>query len=396
MKKNLLYIFFCLFTLLSPAYATTESLSNDSTFSLLTCSPGKEIYSLFGHTAIRYIDKSHNTDIVFNYGLFDFNKPFFIWRFIKGETDYELGIESFDDFKGEYMYYNRAVTEQILNLTAKEKETLLNLLSQNYLPQNRVYRYNFFYDNCSTRPRDKIKQSIDGTIIYTSQDKKNQSYRDLINEFTEGHLWSRFGINLLIGSKADKPISYQAKMFIPYYLMHDFSSAKIKSTDNSIRNLTDSAIEIIPSDKNAESNKSNFLPNPLPLFSILLALILIVTIVYYKKTLWGIDLILFAAAGIAGCIIFFVTCFSTHPTVSPNYLLILFQPFHLFLLPFFIRKEIKQQKSYYHYANFVVLTLFILLFKVFPQNFDVAVVPLALCLWIRSLRYIIFITYIKK
>ena len=122
--------------------------------SLLTCAPGEEIYSLFGHTAIRYENPSQGIDVVFNYGLFSFNTPNFILRFSLGETDYQLGATDYAHFAAEYAFFGRSVWQQTLNLTEREKAELIRLLQENYRPENRVYRYNFFHDNCATRPRD--------------------------------------------------------------------------------------------------------------------------------------------------------------------------------------------------------------------------------------------------
>ena len=118
--------------------------------SLLTCAPGEEIYSLFGHTAIRYENPSQGIDVVFNYGLFSFNTPNFILRFSLGETDYQLGATDYAHFAAEYAFFGRSVWQQTLNLTEREKAELIRLLQENYRPENRVYRYNFFYDNCAT------------------------------------------------------------------------------------------------------------------------------------------------------------------------------------------------------------------------------------------------------
>ena len=128
--------------------------------SLMTCAPGTEIYALFGHTALRYEDKARGEDWVFNYGMFSFNTPHFIYRFVKGETDYELGVTRYPYFEGSYAMRGSSVYQQTLNLTISEKQELRRLLEENYLPENRVYRYNFFYDNCTTRARDVIELSL--------------------------------------------------------------------------------------------------------------------------------------------------------------------------------------------------------------------------------------------
>ena len=139
--------------------------------SLLTCAPGEIIYTLFGHTGIRYENPSRNIDVVLNYGLLNFGAPNFIWRFSLGKTDYELGIQSFERFKWEYDYYGRDVWQQTLNLSNDEKIELIRLLEEYYKHENRVYRYNFCYYNCATRLRDKIEESINGKVVYQPIDK---------------------------------------------------------------------------------------------------------------------------------------------------------------------------------------------------------------------------------
>ena len=146
MKRFFLYTILSFFLLL-PSAGQAPANSNDSIrLSLLTCAPGEEIYSLFGHTAIRYENPSQGIDVVFNYGLFSFNTPNFIFRFSLGETDYQLGVTDYEHFAAEYAFYGRSVWQQTLNLTDEEKTKLIQLLQENYRPENRVYRYNFFYD----------------------------------------------------------------------------------------------------------------------------------------------------------------------------------------------------------------------------------------------------------
>ncbi|WP_321330675.1 DUF4105 domain-containing protein [uncultured Bacteroides sp.] len=394
MKRIPIILFFATLLYGQPSFA----LQNDSVqISLLTCSPGNEIYSLFGHTAIRYKDISTGADIVFNYGMFSFNTPNFIWRFIKGETDYQLGATDYNQFAEEYEYYERGVSQQMLNLSAKEKEKLFTLLKINYYPENRVYRYNFLFDNCATRPRDKIEDCINGEIYYNNQKEKAQSFRDIIHEYTKQHLWERFGIDFCLGSKADKPITPRQKMFIPDYLQQSFASANIIDKNGNTRKLVVKTTSLIPN--HAELFDNNRFHLFTPLQTSLLLFIITGGITIYglkkKKILWGVDLLLFFLAGIAGCIIAFLACCSEHPAVSPNYLLFIFHPLHLLFLPFILYEAKKKRMSAYHLLNFMVLTLFILLWAVIPQRFDLAVLPLALSLLIRSASNLI-LAYKKK
>ena len=179
--SRLKYFIFCLF--MGVAFSVQSQSTDSIRFSLLTCAPGTEIYSLFGHTAIRYENYTRRIDVAFNYGMFSFNTPNFIFRFVAGETDYQLGITPYSYFEAEYAMRGSSVYQQVLNLTQSEKERLLTILENNYLPENRIYRYNYFYDNCTTRARDKIEECIEGKVVYPDS-LSGKSYRSIVHEFT--------------------------------------------------------------------------------------------------------------------------------------------------------------------------------------------------------------------
>ncbi|KAA4675088.1 DUF4105 domain-containing protein, partial [Bacteroides ovatus] len=188
MKRFFSYIILSFFLLLLPTGQASANNNDSIRLSLLTCAPGEEIYSLFGHTAIRYENPSQGIDVVFNYGLFSFNTPNFIFRFSLGETDYQLGATDYERFAAEYAFFGRSVWQQTLNLTDEEKTELIRLLQENYRPENRVYRYNFFYDNCATRPRDKIEESIAGKVIYPAEPQDGSlTFRDIVHQYCKGH-----------------------------------------------------------------------------------------------------------------------------------------------------------------------------------------------------------------
>lgn len=373
--------------------ATEDSIR----FSLLTCGAGEEIYSLFGHTAIRYENFTRGIDAVFNYGIFSFNTPNFILRFTLGETDYQLGVTSYKQFAYEYTWTGRDVWQQTLNLNAEEKKKLLALLEENYLPQNRIYRYNFFYDNCATRPRDQIERAVQGTLEYADDMTSFQtgiSFRDIVHQYTIGHSWARFGIDLCLGSQADKDITRRQMMFAPFYLKDFLAKAQLKNAQGMERPLVSSEDHIIQSPQQTSTEET---PSPLQTAFLLFTIVTIATAygIYRRKSLWLLDLLLFLAAGVAGCILAFLASFSQHPAVSPNYLLFLFHPLHLLCLPWMIKRIRKKEKSIYMWANIIVLTFFILLWGIIPQEFNLAVLPLALSLWIRSASNL-YLTYIRK
>ncbi len=391
MKRYLIFILLILFNFsvfIGAQNTKKESTPEDSIhISLLTCAPGDEIYTLFGHTAIRVKIANQNIDRVYNYGLFNFNTPNFVFRFALGKTDYQLGATTFPYFLAEYEYYNRAVWEQTLNLTLEEKNRLIHLLNDNNKPENRIYRYNFFYDNCATKPRDIISESIIGDIKYTGN--INETFRSIIHQHTENHLWSEFGIDLCLGSPADKKVSISESMFAPFYLMALFNDAKIIDKEGNERTLIKDKKTIF-SPKEVHTTKKTML-SPLVLFSLFFCIILFISYkgIKKRKSYWGIDLLLLSLYGIAGCVLGFLSFISTHPAVYPNYLLLVFNPIHLLAIPFALRRIRKKQKSYYLIIYCILLTFFTVLSPLIPQGFNLAILPLTLCLIIRGINHLI-------
>lgn len=395
MKRYILTLISCLALTIS-SYAQAIMPTDSIRISLLTCGAGSEIYSLFGHTAIRYEQPARGIDIVFNYGVFNFGAPNFILRFTLGETDYLLGVEEYDNFVRSYQRMGREVWEQKLNLTKEEKMRLFAQLGENYKPENREYRYNFFFDNCATRPREQIEKAITHQLVYADDmltKVQSMSFRKMIHQYTGNHLWARFGIDLCLGSEADKPITRREMMFVPFYLMDAFANATLSTGEQANVPLVEESRQLVKINKEETSDGIT------PMQVSLLIFIIIAAFTIYglskRKSLWGIDMLLFAIAGIAGCILAFLVLFSQHPTVSPNYLLFVFHPLHLFCLPWILLKVANKKRSIYLSVNLVVLTLFILLWAFIPQEINIAVLPLVLCLWIRSANNLI-LTYKPK
>ena len=288
-----------------------EEVKPDSVrISLLTCEPGDEIYALFGHTAIRYENYTRKQDFVFNYGMFSFNTPNFVMRFLMGKTDYQLGVVPYSYFAMEYAERGSSVYQQVLNLTTEEKQRLIRLLDENYHPKNRTYRYNYFYDNCTTRARDKIEECIDGQVVY-EETGKVRSYRDIIHEFTAGKDWDELGIDLCLGAEADVPISERKQMFAPFYMLKAARSATIVRGDSVVPFVL--MEEKMESDVLGEGNRR--FPVSKTMFSVTLLVVTCMMAWWSNKkgkVIWLWDILLFGAQGIGGCIIAFLFFFSVH------------------------------------------------------------------------------------
>lgn len=365
--------------------AQTIQLSDSAKISLLTNTPWDgAVWSLFGHTALRVEDPANNLDAAFNYGLFDFDSPNFIYRFAKGETDYAVGEENAKKYLHAYQMRGIGITEQVLNLTQEEKQRIYNALLINSLPENRIYRYNYFYDNCSTRPRDIVENNIDGTILYTPTNKE-QTYRDLVHECVNPEPWVRFGIDLVIGADADKVITDRQKDFLPAYLMNAYKGAKIKNEDGTERNLLISEHAISEQFSQARLSVTN---EPLIYGVILLLITLIISYFSLKGKIRIVsklfDFILFLSAGVAGCVIFFLMYFSIHPCTNPNWNIVWLNPLQLIIAFLLLINFFSKAVYYYHFINFAVLIVFLLAWFLIPQYLEIAFIPYILALAVRS------------
>lgn len=342
-------------------------------FSLLTCQPHDEVYSLYGHTAIRYHElRPGGLDWAFNYGVFDFKKPHFVARFVFGLTDYELGAYPYKYFVREYRRFGSMVTEQVLNLTDEEKMALHDALAINLRPENKIYRYNYFYNNCTTKARDIIESCINGKVEYAGRKDYTPSYRDMVHSMTRNNPWSRFGNDLLLGIKADWKTDLRQQEFLPGNLLYDFDHAQIYS-NGSYRPLIKERRIAVPA--GVQIIESGFPLSPLACAAILLAVGIVIFFVEWRKkrifVLW--DVLLMITTGTIG-IVLTLMLFSQHPTVSLNLQIILCNPLPwLFLWP-----VIRGRETCYWKITAILAVLFLIgsFFQCYAEGIHV----LALCL----------------
>jgi hypothetical protein len=372
---------------LSAVNAQGITLSDSATLSLITCSPGPQIYALFGHTAIRLVDPTKGLDIVFNYGMFNFNKPNFYLKFIQGATDYELGAYETKYFLPEYRERNSSVTEQMLNLTTVEKQQLADALFVNYQPENREYRYNFVYDNCSTRPRDKILSVIKDKVVYDYVSEP-QTFRNWVGTYTGENTWAKFGIDMLLGREADELSTRWSSMFLPEVLCREFGAVKIIAHDGTTRSLVNAEKIIVP--RQDSIVKTNFLQ--LPITVTLTVLLLGVLLIFYekrrKKYYKIIDSVLLIVSGLAGVIIFYLMFFSVHPLVHSNFNLLWCNPLNVLVGLFLWNRKLRSVINYFQLANVLLFFGALLVFVLSVQALNVAFIPLIVLLLVRSVNWI--------
>ena len=355
--------------------------------SLVTFYPGSEPHNIWGHSEIRV--QQGPVDVYFNYGVFDFQAPAFMWRFMLGQTDYlcqpvprayaMLGME------------NRRMVEQELNLPQDKAIMVRDFLWNNAQPENRTYRYKFLSDNCSTRPRDIIEMAAGEGLRYPAMSDSTVTYRDILAHYCRNYAWERFGIDLVLGWNVDTVLDQRATMFIPMLLMDAVAGATI-TTDSTTTRLVKATT--VPIDKSTEGNVRPPTPwylSPMTVAVLVLALTLMVTWRDWRRhdvTRW-FDTILFSAGGLAGCLLFFLIFFSTHEATSPNINIAWLNPVLLLLaiLPWF--KKTRNAARWLHALNALVVALLMLAWPWQPQVGNFAFFPLMTALVTRSLANVL-------
>lgn len=309
-----------------------DSLMNHIDISLITCEPHDMIYALYGHTGIRIHNLQTGEDLLANWGIFDQKQSFFVVRFAFGLTDYRMEIETWEGFVDRYNYFNCGIYEQVLDLTAQEKRNIINAVFENYLPENRYYRYNFYYDNCTTRARDIIEKGLEGKLDYREMKEFTPTYRELIHLWNENHLWARWGNDFLLGVGSDKATDYRQQQFLPDNLKKDFHRALI-SRNGEARPLVKNEFWATPSQYNygGSSLLDQFTrPDAVAVYLIFIALAITLLEKYQlKRRLWQFDAFLLLLSGIPGLILLLMI-FSQHPTVRINFQILVFNPLSLF------------------------------------------------------------------
>ena len=362
-----------------------SSYAQDSShirIALLTCTPGEELYSTFGHTAIRITDSSSVADNVFNYGSFNFEEPGFYTKFIRGKLRYYLSVENFEEFKYAYQADNRGITEQVLQLTAEEKIALMRALYANAKGPNKFYQYDFFLDNCTTRARDMLVKFKNPHPLFNPVMPAGTRFRQAIHQYLEGNekYWSKLGIDLLLGQPTDGVMTTGQSQFLPDNLMNSFDSS------NSGRSLVLSKANLYP--LNRQSTSTNFL-TPMVVFTSLLIIIVSLSFSTNKRVqtfLQGFDGIFFFITGAMGLLLIFMWVGTDHSMTKNNYNLLWAWPINV-VSAFFVNNHSKQARLYFGCST-VVLILVLFSWHFLPQQLNNALLPVVLLLAFKSaLKY---------
>jgi len=377
--KAIRFPFLILFYFLFVGGVFGHPLSDSAKISLLTCSPGAELYSIFGHSAVWIYDPATQTDEVYGYGTFDFNTDNFYLKFVRGKLMYSLDVSSYRGFQRQYEYEQRSVKEQELVLTSAEKQQLYNELLLNIRPENREYKYDFFFDNCATRIRDLLER-VESNKLKWQPAQDDKTYRDLLHEYLRPSPWAEIGIDLVIGSKADAKADTRQRMFLPDYLSNGFENAML------------SGKKMVAPAKNKLSYPPAALPDagvlPWSIFSFLL-LLHIYTLFQPadSKMRYTLDGISFFVAGLLGLVMTLLWLGTDHQATYNNYNVFWALPFHL-IAAFQLKKvgESKIWKNYFRIASVLGVLTFVFLFAGI-QIPPIHVLPFILALVVKCGMY---------
>jgi hypothetical protein len=387
------YIFLFIILCTTALQAQYIPLSETSEVTILTIGPGTELNDAFGHSAYRIKDESNGIDIVYNYGVYDFETPNFYTKFARGKLLYEIGVNNYSPFFEYYKRQNRWVKEQTLNLTYSEKQAVFNFLQNNAKPENKKYRYDFFYDNCATKIRDVLIGVLGEKLIYKEDHiREDYTFRQLIQKNVKANSWGSLGMDIAIGSVVDrkaKPIEYQ---FLPEYIFKGAQNAVITRNNSEIP-LVKQTTSLFDAEK--LEIKNPFFTSPLVVFSCIGCLILFITYKDVKNNTRNrsTDLVIFLVTGIIGVVLLFLWFGTDHTATANNYNLLWAVPFSLLFVGLIFKKHLKPWLKRYVFFMIVLQALLTIHWITGVQVFAIGLLPLLLAL---AIRYLFLIRYFKK
>ncbi len=360
-------------------------LSDSSTISLITVLPGEAVYSLFGHSAIRVQDPALGIDLSYSYGTFHFDDPMFVVKFAGGKLDYFLSVARFENALRLYRdVEGRPVIEQLLDLTLDQRNRLFLFLQNNALPENRYYRYDFLFDNCSTRIRDALKSVLGEQIQYDDVQAGNRTFRGLLDPYLADRPFLELGIDLLLGVRTDRLATASEETFLPDYLETFFDQASLIDEAGNERPLVlrkDSLVQI------SEYTRAKAgIPWPGVVAALLVGLVLLLTVFESRtgKLRDSVDVVLFGLTGLVGCFMLFMWLGTEHHVTAANWNLAWAWPTHLFYAGVRARRDVGNISAYYALLTAVAMVLLIAAWNANPQHLNVATIAVPLVTGVRA------------
>jgi len=373
-RPALILAFFLLniFTLLSQPH--------DTEVYLLTCDPGPESYTMYGHSAIRLYDATSGVDVVYNWGVFDFSTTNFNYKFARGRLNYKLAAYSYNSFLNEYRPTRRSVYSQRIYLPEEELLKLKRLLDENLKPENVFYKYDFFRDNCSTRIRDLIEELYGDNLVYPVQEEEvKATFRKRIDEYHDGVLWMDAGIDLLLGSPADEKCGFRESMFLPEYLMKNMSQAYVIDDDRRVMLLGPTTMVF---DHERPAYETGILKQPWFWLSLAFIAITLFTVFVRIRRIQNVfGVIFWSVLSLLALLMIFLNYMTDHEAMGNNYNMIWLNP----LIPIALYAIFSKHNLYWFWRTQIALSvIFMLVIVLIQQSINPAFIPVILMIIIRS------------
>jgi hypothetical protein len=359
-----------------------QPLSDQAEISLLTYSPSDELYAAFGHSALRVHDSSSNLDVVYNYGMFSFTEGNFYLKFARGKLNYWLGAYEFQYLASEARQRNCTIREQVLNLTGTEQQAVYDYLTTNLRPENRYYRYDFFYDNCVTRLRDLMQQVLGERLRLDTSFVQDYSFRDLIDLYMEPQPWGDFGIDLALGARIDRRAPAVDYLFLPAYAAQSFANSRVVRDGEAVP-LVKEEIVLFEKQTDQEVDSLRFW-QPKWVFSAILGAVLLITfLTRHRPPVYWPDALLFSLYGLLGVVLLLLWFATDHQTTHDNYNLLWLHPLHLLSAVLLLQKKKGLGTKLYLLLNGLGGLLLLAMWDVVPQAYHPAFIPLVVLLAFR-------------
>ncbi|QJD80204.1 Lnb N-terminal periplasmic domain-containing protein [Spirosoma rhododendri] len=359
--------------LLSASLTNAQTLSPGARISLLTAGPGEELYSVFGHTAIRVYDPALNLDRTYGWGGFRFTEDNFYVKFLRGTLPYYIDAYDMYLFMYAYQQENRSVREQVLNLSASQRQRVFQVLETNMLPENRTYQYKFFYDNCATRPRDKLVEACgDSLLIPSATVMTGKSYRDWMNDYLGEKPWAKLGMNLAIGRPADEQTDGWHAMYLPNNVHDQLARATIRQPNGVTQ-------PFVAEDKTLSQAATTFrqqvpiIFDPTVVFAVLGLVIVFATVRQYQRGYVSrrLDLWLFGVVGFLGWFLLLLWVGTDHGVTTWNPTLLYLAPYHLPLIFWATNKNATNARRSRYFAFTGLLIIVGMFLSTVPGGVDV-------------------------
>lgn len=370
-----------------PAREAEAAAMPDTSIWFVSVGPGSEVYELEGHSGIAvYISGEY--PLVYHYGLYDFNRPNFIYHFVKGETDYMAGAWPADFFFDEYLRAGRRTVARELELNPSQKARLVQLLKENVKPENATYRYNYVKDNCATRPIKVIEEALGDSIHFAPAPFESNSsvpitFRNIMRHYHRNYPWYQFGIDLALGSGIDYPLSRREIAFAPTELDAMLIGAKVGGRP--LLTGRSSVVVDVPED-NVVAGPTPWYFTPIFICSLVFVLSLLLTVRDLRRGRLSrlFDAVLFGVYGLAGCLLTFLIFVSVHEATSPNWLYLWLNPLCLLAPALLWCWRLWWLLRGYQAINFAVLVVGLGIWPFLPQSTNIAFLPLVLAEMLRS------------